>query len=503
MLGASFYVPWLVFNLIALVPLLHWLEQNERAGRWYRARGAILAGLACHLISTSFVVSLSRFSPLAWLLYPAFALVLALKIGLIATLASSLRRRTGLPWVWTLPTVWVAIDWLLTFGDLRMPGDHLYHTMSSYPFVVQFADVLGPYGVSAAVLVVNVLIYEASIHWPQRRARRSAVALGAMLVVVLGYDAYAWTRERPADATLRVGIVQPNVEMLLKWDQDANHAQWEKLARLSREAVDAGAELLVWPETAVPWPLYHWLDRPDTFAAQPVEQLSRSLGVPILAGVEYVRVRTQDDYDLFNAAMVFTPDGGLHETWAAKAYLVPFTEKMPFSGLLGRFIDGREGQWRFVTGGFAEFEPGKLLEIGGTDVGALVCYEQLFSDLSRDQSNAGAGWFAVITNDAWFARTPFQRYQANAVRLRAIETRRDVVRSANTGISGFADAKGRFFDATSLYEEAVIVRDIAVRSGTTVYGRIGNAVAWVALAGFLITLGLTFLLSRSTTGREH
>jgi apolipoprotein N-acyltransferase len=344
MLGASFYVPWLVFNLIALVPLLHWLEQNERAGRWYRARGAILAGLACHLISTSFVVSLSRFSPLAWLLYPAFALVLALKIGLIATLASSLRRRTGLPWVWTLPTVWVAIDWLLTFGDLRMPGDHLYHTMSSYPFVVQFADVLGPYGVSAAVLVVNVLIYEASIHWPQRRARRSAVALGAMLVVVLGYDAYAWTRERPADATLRVGIVQPNVEMLLKWDQDANQAQWEKLARLSREAVDAGAELLVWPETAVPWPVYHWLDRPDTFAAQPVEQLSRSLGVPILAGVEYVRVRTQDDYDLFNAAMVFTPDGGLHETWSAKAYLVPFTEKMPFSGLLGRFIGVRAGQ---------------------------------------------------------------------------------------------------------------------------------------------------------------
>lgn len=491
MLGASFYVPWLVFNLVALVPLLYWLEQNEHAGRWFRARGAILAGLACHLISTSFVVALSRFSWLAYLLYPAFALVLALKVGLIATLASSLRRRTRLPWVWTLPTVWVAIDWLLTFGDLRMPGDHLYHTLSAYPFLVQFADITGPYGVSAVALAVNVLIYETSIHWPQRRARRSAVALALTLGAVLSYDAWAWTRERPAEGTLRVGIVQPNVEMLVKWDENADQDQWEKLVRLSHDAVDRGAEILIWPETAVPWPLYHWLDRPETFALPPVENLSRELGVPILAGVEYVRVRAQEDWDLYNAAMVVTPQTGLQPAWSAKTYLVPFTEKLPFSSILGRFLDGRDGQWRFVTGGFEAFEPGKLLEIGGTRVGALVCYEQLFTDLSRAQVRTGAGWFAVITNDAWFARTPFQTYQANAVRLRAIETRRDFVRAANTGISGFADAKGRLFDATELYEEAAIVRDITVRSETTVYGLVGNVVAWIALAGTLATLVLS------------
>jgi apolipoprotein N-acyltransferase len=493
MLGASFYVPWLVFNVVALIPLLLWLEQHRARGRWYRFRGATLAGLAAHLISTSFLLALSRFSWLAFLLYPAFALALALKVGLIGTLASSLRRRTGLAWVWILPVVWVSADWLLTFGDLRMPGDHLYHTMSAYPFLVQFADLTGPYGITAALVAVNVLLYETLIDWPRPRGRRAAFALVVLLAAVLAYDGWAWTRKRPADSTLRVGIVQPNVEMQVKWDKDADTEQWEKLVRLSHEAVDRGAQIVVWPETALPWPLYHWIERPETYTAPPLEHLAQQLGVPILSGVEFVRVRSEEDWDLYNAAMIATPDGGLEQAWSAKAYLVPFTEKLPFAGLFGRLIDSDEGHWRFVTGGFEEFAPGTLLKVLETDVGVLVCYEQLFADLSRAQLNAGAGWLAVITNDAWFARTAFQKYQADAVRLRAIETRRDVVRAANTGISAFADAKGRLFEVTGLYEEAVIVRDIGVRHEATVFGRIGNAVAWAAVVGCALTLGLALM----------
>ncbi|NIM00607.1 MAG: apolipoprotein N-acyltransferase [Acidobacteria bacterium] len=496
MLGASFYVPWIVFNLLALVPLLVWLERHEERSRWFRLRGAVLAGLACHLISTSFVLALSRFSWLAYLLYPAFAMVLALKVGLIATVASWLRRRTGLPWVWILPVVWVSADWLLTFGDLRMPGDHLYHTMTAYPFLIQFADVTGPYGITAAVVAVNVLLHHIMIDWPRPRARASTLLLVLLGATLLVYDTIAWRKERPVESSLRVGVIQPDVRMLVKWNDDANDEQWEKLARLSREAVGRGAELLVWPETAVPWPMFHWLERPETRALQPVQDLARELGVPILAGLEYVRVRTVDDWDLFNAAMVVTADGALAEPWTAKAYLVPFTEKLPFAELFGGLLDDREGEWRFVTGGFEEAEPGQPLPIAGTEVGALVCYEQLFADLFRAQQAAGAGWLAVITNDAWFARTPFQRYQADAVRLRAIETRRDIVRAANTGISGFVDARGNLFDATRLYEEAVIVRDVSVREGRTIYGRTGDVLAWAAVAGCVLTLALAFARRR-------
>jgi apolipoprotein N-acyltransferase len=500
MLGSSFYVPWVVFNLLALVPLLVWLDQHDRRGRWFRLRGTVLMGLSCHLISTSFVLALSRFSWLAFLLYPAFALILAFKVSLIVTVAAWLKRRTGLAWVWILPSVWVAVDWLLTFGDLRMPGDHLYHTVSGYPLLIQFADLTGPYGITAVLVAVNVLIYHSLIDWPRPRGRRSALALALLIATLLTYNAWAWNKERPVDATLRVGIVQPNVEMLVKWNDNASQEQWEKLSRLSRQAVDQGAELLVWPETAVPWPLYHWLDRPETFTSQPVEQLARELDVPILTGVEYVRVRSEDDWDLYNAAMVVTPDG-LDERWSAKVYLVPFTEQLPFAGIFGSLLEGRGGEWRFVTGGFEPSEPGQLLRIAETDVGALVCYEQLFAGLSRAQHNAGAGWLAVITNDAWFGRTPFQRYQANAVRLRAIETRREIVRAANTGISGFADVRGRLLDATQLYEEAVIVREIAIRHETTLYARTGNVVAWVAASMFLLTLALAFS-RRGEVGRR-
>jgi apolipoprotein N-acyltransferase len=240
--------------------------------------------------------------------------------------------------------------------------------------------------------------------------------------------------------------------------------------------------LIIWPETARPRPLYHWLDRPRTYAMPDVQYLASELGIPFLVGVEYVRVRSREDYDLFNAAMVVDADG-VDPAWYGKVYLVAFSEALPFRGLFGPLIEGRGGQWRWVSGGFSPGVRDELLQVDGMPVGVLVCYEQMFADLTRGMRNAGARLQVVITNDAWFGRTLFQRYQADAVRLRAIESRTDFVRAANTGISGFVDRRGRFHDDTPLFEEAVRVRDVELGSQRTVYDRIGDAIMWPVLLG--------------------
>jgi apolipoprotein N-acyltransferase len=374
--------------------------------------------------------------------------------------------------------------------DLRLTGEHLAHTVAGYPFLVQFADLVGPYGVTAVLLALNGLVFQVLGGWGTRGARRALGAIGIVVAAVLAYDAWAWYRPEPAARTLRVGLIQPNVPLSVKHDPATHEAQWQTLVALSRRAAASGAELIVWPESARPDTLYHREDHPETYRMADVSALARELGVPFLVGVEYARVRGRDDYDLYNAAMVVDEHGVLLERWAAKVYLVPFVEATPFRSVFGPLVAGRGGEWHWLAGGFLPGPQSAVLPVAGARVGVLVCYEQLFPDLARKLRVAGAELLVVITNDAWFGRSLFQPYQANAARLRAIENRTAFVRVANTGISGFVDSRGRYHGRTELFEEALVVHEVALSSRGSVYDRLGDVAAWVALA---VVLGAVVL----------
>ena len=137
---------------------------------------------------------------------------------------------------------------------------------------------------------------------------------------------------------------------------------------------------------------------------------------------------------------------------------------------------------RWLSGGFEPGPRAQLLSAAGTKIGATVCYEELFFDLHRALKNAGAEFQTVVTNDAWFGKVYFQAYQANTVRLRAIENRTSFVRVANSGISMFVDPLGRDYERTELEVEDVRTHDVAIVDERTVYDRVGNVVAWAAIA---------------------
>jgi apolipoprotein N-acyltransferase len=120
----------------------------------------------------------------------------------------------------------------------------------------------------------------------------------------------------------------------------------------------------------------------------------------------------------------------------------------------------------------------------------LVCYELLFPDLPRELKNAGAEFQIVITNDAWFGRTPFQNFISNAMRLRAIENRTEFVRAANTGISGFVDTLGRYHERSGLFETAFAAHDVRRNTDRTVYDRIGDIVVGLFALGLVATVGI-------------
>ena len=165
---------------------------------------------------------------------------------------------------------------------------------------------------------------------------------------------------------------------------------------------------------------------------------------------------------------------------------MPFVEAIPFEFLLGPLLAGRGGWAQWLGGGFLPGPEETPLPVAGTALGVSVCYEELYFDLQRSLRNSGARVQAVITNDAWFGTTFFQTYQANTVRLRAIENRSSFVRVANTGISMFVDPLGRDAERTELLTQEVRVSDVALTDVLTVYDRIGDVAAWAAIATFVV-----------------
>jgi apolipoprotein N-acyltransferase len=275
---------------------------------------------------------------------------------------------------------------------------------------------------------------------------------------------------------------------MIKRGSGTEAEQSQRLLELSRQAAKAEPDLIVWPESSWPVTLIHWLDTPSSYALPEVQQLARELGIAHLIGVEYARVRARDDYDLYNAAVVIDAEGRLNPQWAAKVYLVPFVEATPFRSIFGPLVEGRGGEWHWLAGGFEPGPRSQVIEVDGARAGVLVCYEQLFPDLTRDLRNAGAQFQVVVTNDAWFGRTPFQYFLANAPRLRAIENRTSFVRVANTGISGFVDSRGRYHERIGLFEVGVAAYDVELSDTVTVYDRVGDVVVWVLILGLLAVI---------------
>lgn len=493
--GLLFGIAYLFFRavpllaLVGLVPLLAWID--ARGGRGWRAsaRGAAAFGLALNLFILHWMYSMLWMSWLAVLAYLGLAAVFAIASGGCVLVLQGLRRRTGWSFAVLLPAVWIPIEWLQALGDLRMTAQHVAHMLAGAPWLVQFADLTGPYGVGAVLLATNALVYETWRGFRRRRPVGPAAALALLAVAVAAYDTWSLSHPPKVDGTVNVGLIQPNVSLLEKMDPATDDAQLAVLSRLSVEAAARGATLIVWPETGRPKPFVHRAGDERSWALRDVAALAQRTGSTFLVGAEYVEWDPNVS-KAYNAAFVVHPDGTLDPRWTAKRYLVPFVEGVPFSFALGPLLrDLRGGALHWLAGGFEPGPPQVLLPAAGARIGATVCFEELYFDLHRGLRNAGAEFQVVLTNHAWFRRSLFQRYAADVVRLRAIENRSAFVRAANTGYSGFVDPLGRYHAATALFEKAVETMVVPRTSVRTLYDRIGDWPAWSAWA----VLGLAAL----------
>ncbi|NOT44885.1 MAG: apolipoprotein N-acyltransferase [Acidobacteria bacterium] len=470
------------FAWIALVPLA--LAVSGWAGRPGVAAGrpggrAFLLGLLAgvvYFVGTLYWTGsvVSTFGGLSAGLAVVSVLLLALYLAIYpacaALVVSRLARRSGASALLMLPPAWVATEYLrgVLFGGF--PWVPLGSSQVTVLPVAQVASLVGVYGVSALVALVNAALAWALL--TSGRARSRALVLTGLLLLAVS----TWGSWRVSEGSLtragvplRVGLLQGNIAQEDKWDPAEARRILTTYIAMTRDAVRQGAGYVIWPESSTPF-----MFEENSAGEQAVRAVAREVQVPVLFGSDQV-VRDGPPR-LYNAAFLLGPDGGTTAVYR-KIHLVPFGEYIPLKEWL-YFVSP-------IVETFLDFSPGEsvtLLPVAGRPTSTAICYEVVYPSLIREAVVAGSQLLSTITNDAWYGDSSAPHQHFALASMRAVEQGRYLVRAANTGISGIVDPYGRVTARSALFEEATIIGDVRLLEGRTFYSVVGDIVAYLALA---------------------
>lgn len=491
--GALLGLGWLSLGLGPLLPLgflgaMVGLAE-VRTGR-QAARFGLVFGAARYIVASHFLLALLRFSPLG-ILYYFMAVVYILPSSVLEGWGSfRLERATGIPRFFFLPVFYLVLEKLRSLGDLSFPADLLAHSFGPQPAFLGLTPFTGSYGVPLWAGMTGALLFQA---WRRRESlpRAAAWAAGglALFLAPLAADALAGSGTGTTAGRLKVGIVQPSASPEFKLKKELWPEVWASLTSLTRQAA-RGADLVVWPETAR---LGHVLiPEQGPFSDPEVEELSRSIGVPILYGCRIGLVRGgREVVALYNAAALVHPDGKPAQ-WYGKQRLLPFVEGVPFASLFGwdPAQRARSGPRKGYLGMLGNFAPGPeppLFEVGPARLGVLICYEGFYPQLTRRYRNAGANALVVLTNDMWWGKSVFPGWHSRMVSARARETGLPVLRAANNGISSLTDQRGRAGQRTRTDEVRTLQVELDLGRGENNFYLVAGD--WPAWLGLLFLLG--------------
>lgn len=434
----------------------------------------------------------------------AMAAYVAAAYAITRVLAGRLTWR-GRPWpMWLVfPVAFTAVETLRNFGPLGgFPWSNVGTSFSTLPVLAQPASLFGVHGLVLLAALTGAALAEIVAHRGRKRA--PIATLVVVLLAWLGFGAARLASAPSGGPTLKVALLQGNIEQGIR-----NHESWtgrkilDRYHQLTDEALAKGAELVVWPEAAFPLRL-----RRDLQSLAEARVVAAGHAMPkaaVIGAVAYEPIvqdgkRTEARH---NSAFVLGPELKV-EARVDKKHLVPFGEYVPWPfGAIVRQIVPIGGtvpgeSYRAVPVRFTDAQ-GAAREI---KIGVTICYEGVFPEISRALKNAGADLHVNVTNDGWYGISAAPTQHLLFYALRAIESGMPVVRSANTGKTGWVDTRGRLHDVSSIYTHAAVVADVPIENARTLYALLGE---WLSFLCVLGTLGawLYAILGRDVARRAR
>jgi apolipoprotein N-acyltransferase len=374
--------------------------------------------------------------------------------------------------------LWTGLEYIRTYAFTGFSWGSLGYSQYSHLLLIQIADFSGVYGVSFLIVLMNSAMADLFL---KKEKGGNRPFLSMLLTVILIFAALIYGHLRLSSIDARkasapkpaIAVVQGNIEQDLKWTEAFKNETVQKYLLLSKTILKNEPELVIWPETALPFYYSH-----ERALSDLVDQFVRESKTNFLIGSPAFKIDEKETL-YYNRAYMLNRFSIVTATYD-KTHLVPFGEYVPFGNVL-TFLGKITAQAGNFSTGDKSFVP---LDFQEHRTGVLICFEILFPHIATKFVKNGADILTTITNDAWFGRTSAPMQHFSMAVFRAVENRRSVVRAANTGISGFIDPTGKILETTSLFTDKAITRQMPALSLISFYTRYGDIFAFGAMVAF-------------------
>ncbi|MGB5289046.1 MAG: apolipoprotein N-acyltransferase [Ignavibacteriaceae bacterium] len=487
-LGISFPpfpFPFTLLIFVGLIPYL--LVLNNRVGLASISRATFIFGFVFSLVTVYWVGSwTSEADP--YLMMSGAALILAYPcVMLIPSTLYYLAKKVFPKFdaLWLFPIFWVTLEYLLTLTDLRFPWLLLGHGLAKFNLFIQGADIIGTNGLSLIVAYINVLLFKSFFEKKLNENYNLKPAIAALIIFLclLIYGIYKNSSFKISERTVTVGIVQPDLNPWDKWKPRNLNQLLMNYLDPSEECLDEGAELILWPETALP---VYAFGGSFPFVEDSIFNFINKNNVSLLTGMpdcvyysdkakvpEHAKYSESGDfyYTTYNAVLGLNPGSRKIQRYG-KMKLVPIGERVPFVdhfAFLGEIFKWGVGITSWNVG--QDTTVFKIFNntLDTINVGGLVCYESVDPAFVTAFVQKGAEMITVVTNDSWYGKSSGPYQHKDFAILRAVENRRSVVRSANGGISCIINAKGEILSETELYTKTTLVGEVPLQDEKTFF----------------------------------
>ncbi|WP_163323398.1 apolipoprotein N-acyltransferase [Draconibacterium mangrovi] len=511
--GALLSLPWLGFPgwvlFVAFIPLLYlenfffkYKEGFPPVSLWGHV---FLAALIWNVLASWWMTKVSLAGVGSAMIFNAFLM------SLVWWAAHSIRRKLSSPLGYISLVVFIiSLEYLQFKWDIEWPCLQLGSVLANTVKIIQWYEFTGTFGGSLWILLLNLFLFQLlrniQLKCPLKKTITSSTVLLVLLIVPSTISFRMYSSYQENENPINIVIVQPNVDPYNeKFDMEAETQKLDDFLRLAAEVTNDCTDFIVGPETLFEHQKL-WneatLDS-NTFLNHLQSFLQQYENTEMMFGVSSYKVYDNEEditytaqqnngvtYDRFNTAMLFNKAGEVQIYHKSK--LVAGVEKVPFQKYFS-FLKNNYIDLGGASGSLGSQNETSNLVAEKAVIAPVICFESVFGDYVTDNVKKGADVIFVITNDGWWKNSRGYKQHLLFSQLRAVETRRSIARSANTGTSCFINQRGDVLQATNWWQEAAIAGSVNKNEALTFYVEHGDFIARTSVFISVLMVLLVFV----------